>query len=270
MFQVCAFESLTTFSHHFNIWYPYIFSAAMAVVHTGDSRRKLFFLHATTGLPSSTIRLAQLRSPRVAAEGRSEPVNNGKFHRHPPDQTNRHASSLSRRGPEAKLGRPTRNPRTAPSRARPQENEPQRKRRGHPGVDVRPTPAVGRSKYAAFDCPVVDVPNATASGLRIVLRGRCAVVPSPAARSDNPQLSGGASMMNVPGPLDERGGPAQPLLIVENLVKHFPVKTGKFGTNARVLAVDGLDFSLVQGRDARHRRRIRLRQVHRRAAADVG
>ncbi|MDQ4062182.1 MAG: ATP-binding cassette domain-containing protein, partial [Pseudomonadota bacterium] len=44
-----------------------------------------------------------------------------------------------------------------------------------------------------------------------------------------------------------RGGPAQPLLSVRGLVKHFPVKKGLFGASAVVRAVDGIDLDVLQG-----------------------
>jgi peptide/nickel transport system ATP-binding protein len=45
----------------------------------------------------------------------------------------------------------------------------------------------------------------------------------------------------------DRGGPAQPLLSVTGLVKHFPVKKGLGGKKAVVRAVDGVDFELLKG-----------------------
>jgi peptide/nickel transport system ATP-binding protein len=43
----------------------------------------------------------------------------------------------------------------------------------------------------------------------------------------------------------DRGGPAQPLLSVRGLVKHFPVRTGMFGGAARVVrAVDHITFAV--------------------------
>ena len=47
--------------------------------------------------------------------------------------------------------------------------------------------------------------------------------------------------------LPDRGGPAQPLLIVRGLAKHFPIKGGFFGRGGVVRAVDGLDFELHKG-----------------------
>jgi peptide/nickel transport system ATP-binding protein len=40
---------------------------------------------------------------------------------------------------------------------------------------------------------------------------------------------------------------SSPLLTVEGLAKHFPVKQGAFGTKALVRAVDGVDFSVDRG-----------------------
>jgi peptide/nickel transport system ATP-binding protein len=47
--------------------------------------------------------------------------------------------------------------------------------------------------------------------------------------------------------LPDRGGPAQPLLIVRDLVKYFPIKGGLFGRSGMVQAVDGLDFDIRKG-----------------------
>jgi peptide/nickel transport system ATP-binding protein len=49
------------------------------------------------------------------------------------------------------------------------------------------------------------------------------------------------------GPRD-RGGPAQPLLIVRGLKRYFPIKGGLFNRAAgTVQAVDGIDFSVMKG-----------------------
>jgi peptide/nickel transport system ATP-binding protein len=54
--------------------------------------------------------------------------------------------------------------------------------------------------------------------------------------------------MNVPLSSDDRGGAAQPLLIVRDLKKHFPAK-GSFWRLSRdkVQAVDGVSFSVAKG-----------------------
>ncbi len=54
--------------------------------------------------------------------------------------------------------------------------------------------------------------------------------------------------MNVPLSSDDRGGTAQPLLIVRDLKKHFPAK-GSFWRLSRdkVQAVDGVSFSVAKG-----------------------
>jgi len=58
--------------------------------------------------------------------------------------------------------------------------------------------------------------------------------------------------MSAPDPslpaLVDRGGPAQPLLIVRDLRKHFTVRGGMFDRNAqRVRAVDGISFTVAKG-----------------------
>ena len=46
----------------------------------------------------------------------------------------------------------------------------------------------------------------------------------------------------------DRGGPAQPLLALRGLTKHFPIKGGLFGqTVATVRAVDGVSFDVLKG-----------------------
>ena len=46
----------------------------------------------------------------------------------------------------------------------------------------------------------------------------------------------------------DRGGPAQPLLLLNNLKKHFPIHGGLFGrTVATVHAVDGVSFHVAKG-----------------------
>jgi peptide/nickel transport system ATP-binding protein len=47
---------------------------------------------------------------------------------------------------------------------------------------------------------------------------------------------------------DDRGGPAQPLLVVRDLKKHFPIRGGLFGgAVATVRAVDGVSFQVRKG-----------------------
>jgi peptide/nickel transport system ATP-binding protein len=49
-------------------------------------------------------------------------------------------------------------------------------------------------------------------------------------------------------PAEDRGGPAQPLLLLKDLKKHFPIKGGLFGkTVATVRAVDGVSFAVQKG-----------------------
>lgn len=50
-------------------------------------------------------------------------------------------------------------------------------------------------------------------------------------------------------PITDRGGPAQPLLMVRNLKKYFPVRGGLFDRERKfVHAVDGINFSIVKGK----------------------
>jgi len=49
-------------------------------------------------------------------------------------------------------------------------------------------------------------------------------------------------------PPQDRGGPAQPLLLLNGLKKHFPIRGGMFGaTVATVRAVDGVSFAVRKG-----------------------
>jgi peptide/nickel transport system ATP-binding protein len=52
----------------------------------------------------------------------------------------------------------------------------------------------------------------------------------------------------LPDTLPDWGGPGQPLLIVKDLRKHFPVRGGLFGrSRAMVQAVDGVSFQVAKG-----------------------
>ena len=55
-------------------------------------------------------------------------------------------------------------------------------------------------------------------------------------------------MMAAPTDPRDRGGPAQPLLLVRDLKKHFPARGGGFfGKQAMVQAVDGVSFAIAKG-----------------------
>ena len=50
-------------------------------------------------------------------------------------------------------------------------------------------------------------------------------------------------------PAQDRGGPAQPLLVVRDLKKHFPVRSDLFSRERKfVHAVDGVSFSVAKGK----------------------
>jgi peptide/nickel transport system ATP-binding protein len=54
--------------------------------------------------------------------------------------------------------------------------------------------------------------------------------------------------MNVPSSSNDRGGAAQPLLIVRGLKKHFPAKGSLWSlSRGKVQAVDGVSFSVARG-----------------------
>src|SRR5215468_11199688 len=48
-------------------------------------------------------------------------------------------------------------------------------------------------------------------------------------------------------PIEDRGGAAQPLLKVNGLTKHFPVRGGLFGARKTVRAVDDVSFAILKG-----------------------
>ena len=57
------------------------------------------------------------------------------------------------------------------------------------------------------------------------------------------------SALHTPSPVHDRGGPAQPLLVVRDLKKHFPVRSGPLErTKKFVHAVDGVSFSVPKGK----------------------
>ena len=72
----------------------------------------------------------------------------------------------------------------------------------------------------------------------------------------------GARPWTAPRPLRMKSMPESPLLRVENLVKHFPVRQGLFSRQSgAVRAVDGIELRARRRRNARAGRRIGLRQV---------
>ena len=100
-----------------------------------------------------------------------------------------------------------------------------------------------------------------------------------AAPGDGRQgMSGGSSHDGIPDasakaaradPRD-RGGPAQPMLIVEGAAKIFSDPRRRAQPQSRRGESGRRRFvRRAQGRDAGHRRRIRLRQIHAGAAADA-
>ena len=57
-----------------------------------------------------------------------------------------------------------------------------------------------------------------------------------------------AALAPTPAPHD-MGGPAQPLLIVRDLKKHFPVRSSPLDRERKfVHAVDGVNFSVPKGK----------------------
>ena len=69
--------------------------------------------------------------------------------------------------------------------------------------------------------------------------------------SDGLRSAMDVKQLNAPVPAlvaRDRGGPAQPLLTVRGLVKHFPVRKAVLGRVERVVrAVDGVDFEVLKG-----------------------
>jgi peptide/nickel transport system ATP-binding protein len=69
-----------------------------------------------------------------------------------------------------------------------------------------------------------------------------------ASAKTNPKTNPKMSVMNTESDPRDRGGPAQPMLMVEGLKKHFPIRGGLLGrAQAWVQAVDGIDFSVAKG-----------------------
>src|ERR1700710_759864 len=56
-----------------------------------------------------------------------------------------------------------------------------------------------------------------------------------------------AAAIDMLDPVGDRGGAAQPLLQVEGLTKHFPVRGGLFAKHKTVRAVDDVSFSIAKG-----------------------
>ncbi len=60
-------------------------------------------------------------------------------------------------------------------------------------------------------------------------------------------MSVGSQPVDMLAPIQDIGGAAQPLLHVEGLTKHFPVRGGMFGARKTVRAVDNVSFSILKG-----------------------
>src|SRR5215468_10344665 len=58
------------------------------------------------------------------------------------------------------------------------------------------------------------------------------------------EITASAEML---APVEDRGGEAQPLLQVNGLTKHFPVRGELFGARRTVRAVDNVSFSVAKG-----------------------
>src|SRR3954467_11876514 len=58
---------------------------------------------------------------------------------------------------------------------------------------------------------------------------------------------GAVESSGSPNQVMDGGGPAQPLLIVRDLTKHFPIKAAAFRRGGTVQAVDHLGFEIRKG-----------------------
>src|SRR3954462_8023480 len=56
-----------------------------------------------------------------------------------------------------------------------------------------------------------------------------------------------AASVDMLQPIEDRGGAAQPLLQVDGLTKHFPVRGGLFARHKTVRAVDNVSFAIGKG-----------------------
>src|SRR6266480_3287635 len=56
-----------------------------------------------------------------------------------------------------------------------------------------------------------------------------------------------AASVDMLEPVEDRGGAAQPLLQVDGLTKHFPVRGDLFSKRKTVRAVDDVSFSIAKG-----------------------
>src|SRR4051812_4162638 len=60
-------------------------------------------------------------------------------------------------------------------------------------------------------------------------------------------MSGVNAAVDMLEPVEDRGGAAQPLLQVDGLTKHFPVRGGLFAKHRTVRAVDDVSFTIAKG-----------------------
>ena len=75
-------------------------------------------------------------------------------------------------------------------------------------------------------------------------------------------MSETVASLDILEPVEDRGGAAQPLLQVDGLTKHFPVRGDLFRRAPTVRAVDNsVVFSIAKGEDVAVSRQIRLGQA---------
>ena len=82
-------------------------------------------------------------------------------------------------------------------------------------------------------------------------------------------MSETAASLDILEPVEDRGGAAQPLLQVDGLTKHFPVRGDLFSKRKTVRAVDDVSFSIAKGETVGIVGEFWLRQVNHRAAIDA-
>ena len=131
-----------------------------------------------------------------------------------------------------------------------------------PGCPFHP-----RCKYRFEPCdnkrpPLAGDPGRPPRRLPARARAQARDLGEPDRRRDR-----GAGMSATARPAEPTRDGHGALVEVEHLTKHFPVKQGVFARGKGVVhAVEDVTLTVRRGRDARHRRRVRLRQVDDRAA----
>ena len=127
-----------------------------------------------------------------------------------------------------------------------------------PALPVRARARTRRVDPSSSRCPAIPATRSPACSTPATRKRIWAELQRRASDAATQARAAASSCEEEPGVSD-----GEPLVEVRDLVKHFPLTRGIIFQRqvGAVHAVDGVSFDVLRGRDARARRRVRLRQV---------